>query len=127
MVKSFRKGQNCACPESICVNRRSANGSAPGRTAGRVSVFEPPLSETPSTKLQAPEKSRNRNTKHQAPNTKEIPSSKLQTTARASSVELGASLDFGAWCLVFGTWCFFGAWNLEFGACCLGSQLVKIE
>src|SRR5881396_4135470 len=74
-----------------------------------------PLSETPSTKPQAPEKVQNRNTKNQAPNTKEIPSSKLQTAARASSLELGASLEFGAWCLVFGTWCFFGlgVWDLE--------------
>src|SRR5207247_3799925 len=30
------------------------------------------LSETPSSKHQAPEKSRNRNTKYQAPNTKEL-------------------------------------------------------
>jgi hypothetical protein len=81
-----------------------------------------PLSETPSIKPQAPEKSRNRNTKNQAPNTKEIPSSKLQTAALASSLELGAFLEFGAWCLVFGTRCFFGAWSLEFGACCLGSR-----
>src|SRR5436309_10127330 len=81
--------------------------------------------ETPNPKHQAPEKFRNRNTKNQAPNTKEIPSSKLQTAARASSLELGASLEFGAWCLVFGTWCFFGAWSLEFGAYSLGSQLLK--
>src|SRR6266516_410060 len=92
---------------------------------GRISVFEPPPSETPSTKPQAPEKFRNRNTKNQAPNTKEIPSSELQAAARASSLELGASLEFGTWCLVFGTWCFFGAWSLEFGAFCPGSQLLK--
>src|SRR5947207_9500749 len=54
----------------------------------------------------------NRNIKNQAPNTKEIPGSKLQTAARASSLELGASLAFGAWCLdlfwslVFGVWSF---------------------
>src|SRR6185503_6017543 len=77
-------------------------------------------SATPSPKLQAPQKSRNRNTKNLAPNTKEIPSSKLQTAARASSLELGASRVFGAWCLVFGTWCCFGVWSLEFGACWLG-------
>src|SRR5213083_950563 len=70
------------------------------RNGGHFSVFEPPPSETPSskhhapnTKHQAPEKSRYRNTKNQAPNTKEIPSSKLQTAARASSLELGV------WCL----------------------------
>src|SRR5437867_10773289 len=80
---------------------------------GRISVFEPPLSGTPSSKAQAPEKFRNRNTKNQAPNTKEIPSSKLQTAARASSLELGASLEFGAWCLVF--WELVLLWSLEFG------------
>jgi len=31
-----------------------------------------------------------RNTKNQAPNTKKIPNSKLQTAARASTLELGA-------------------------------------
>src|SRR5258707_644965 len=98
MVKSFRKGQKCACPESICVNRRSANGSAPSRTAGRVSVFEPPLSETPSTKPQAPEKLQISNAKPQ----KQMPGQ----TARRSVFELGA-------------------WSLEFGAWYLGSQILK--
>src|SRR5207249_323604 len=65
--------------------------------------------ETPNPKHQAPEKSRNRNTKNQAPNTKEIPSSKPQTTARASSLEFGASLVFGAWDLDL-------LWSLVFGA-----------
>src|SRR6266511_2882485 len=61
------------------------------------------------TKHQTPEKSRNRNTKNQAPNTKEIPSSKLQTAARASSLELGAwSLEL-LWCLELGIWSFFFA------------------
>jgi hypothetical protein len=46
-----------------------------------------------------------KNTKNQAPNTKEIPSAKLQTAARASSLELGAwGLEL-LWCLVFGVWC----------------------
>src|SRR5206468_4448105 len=69
--------------------------------------------ETPNPKHQAPEKSRNRNTKNQAPNTKEIPSSKLQTAARASRLELGAwsfsgacYLVSGVWTLVFGVWSF---------------------
>ena len=45
---------------------------------------------------QASEESRNRNTKNQAPNTKEIPSSKLQAEAvRTSSLELLWS--FGVW------------------------------
>jgi hypothetical protein len=55
---------------------------------------------------------RNRNTKHQTPNTKEAPTPKLQTPeklqtpsskleARATvwSLELGISLVFGVWCL----------------------------
>jgi hypothetical protein len=88
---------------------------------------EPPPRETPSTKPQAPEKFQNRNTKNQAPNTKEIPSSKLQTAARASSLELGASLEFGAWCLVFGTWCFFGAWNLELCAWALSFSNIELR
>src|SRR6185369_1880974 len=67
------------------------------RPSGRVSFFAPPPSETPSTKPQAPEKARNRNTKNQAPNTKEIPSSKLQTAYRASSLELLWSLELGVW------------------------------
>src|SRR6266571_9334005 len=52
-----------------------------------------------NSRSQTPEKSRNRNTKHQIPNTEEIPSSKLQTALRAFLV-------FRAWYLVF----------LEFGA-----------
>src|SRR5213596_1433257 len=77
-------------------------GTLPAAFAGAFSVFDPPLSETPSTHPQAPEKSRNRKTKNQDPNTKEIPSSKLQTAARASSLELGAWSFSGAWSLVFG-------------------------
>src|SRR2546427_12563177 len=72
-------------------------------TPGCISVFEPPLSETPSTKPQAPEKFQISNTKPQ----KQMPGQ----TARRSVFELG-------------TWCFFGAWSLEFGACCLGSQFI---
>ena len=81
--------------------------------ARRISVFEPPPSETPSTKPQAPEKSRNRNTKNQAPNTKDIPSSKLQTAAGASSLELLWSLELGVWCLRPGASLELGVWNLE--------------
>src|SRR5213596_1957506 len=90
---------------------------------GRIPVFEPPPSETPITKPQAPAKFRNRNTKNQAPNTKEIPGSKLQTAARASSLELLWSLELGVW--FFGTWCFFGAWSLGIESFLLGSQLLK--
>src|SRR5213596_1163257 len=88
-------------------------GTLPAAFAGAFSVFDPPLSETPSTHPQAPEKSRNRNTKNQAANTQEIPSSKLQTAARASSLELGAwnlelfwGLELGVWWVELGIWSF---------------------
>src|SRR2546426_5856651 len=64
--------------------------------------FEPPSSETPSTKPQAPEKFQISSTK---------PPNRCRGKRR-QVFELGA-------------WCFFGAWSLEFGACCLGSQLLK--
>jgi hypothetical protein len=62
--------------------------------------------ETSNPKHQAPEKSRKPRTKNQAPNTKEIPKSKLQTAARTSSLELGVCcLGLGA-SLVIGVWSF---------------------
>src|SRR2546427_10896530 len=79
-------------------------GDHVAESLGRISVFEPPLSETPSTKPQAPEKFQISNAKPQ----KQMPGQ----TARRSVFELGA-------------WCFFGAWSLELGACCLVSQLLK--
>jgi hypothetical protein len=57
------------------------------RYQGRISVFEPRLSETPSTKHQAPEKFQISNTKAQ----KQMPG----PTARKSVFELGASLELG--------------------------------
>src|SRR5881396_1834227 len=84
-----------------------------------------PLSETPSTKPQAPEKFRNRNTKNQAPNTKEIPGSKLQTAARASSLELLWSLELGVWFLERGASLELGAWELR--AFCWALSFSKVE
>src|SRR5438132_13840136 len=73
----------------------STNYSARG--GGRISVFEPPLSETPSPKPQAPEKFQNSNTEPQ----NQMPGQ----TARRSVFELGAwSLVLGAWCLELGNW-----------------------
>src|SRR5205814_4316598 len=40
-------------------------------------------------------------TKHQTPNSNETPSSKLQVRSAVGSLELGISLVFGAWFLVF--------------------------
>ncbi len=45
-----------------------------------------------------------KNTKHQTPNTKKTPSSKLQTR-RDQPVSVGWCLKF-LWCLMFGVWCF---------------------
>ena len=65
-------------------------------TPGRVSAFEPPLSETPSTKPQAPEKLPISNTNPQ----KQMPGQ----TARRSVFELGASLELGIWNLELFAW-----------------------
>src|SRR6266511_774691 len=82
------------------------------------------------------------NIKHQAPNTKEDPTSKSQTEhdpARQKHANAGPHLSFGiwdffgvwdlvfvafllfdVWCLVFGVWCLvFGVWCLVFGVWCL--------
>src|SRR5882672_5635792 len=61
---------------------------------GLISVFEPPLSETPSRKPQAPEKF-------------QISSPKLQKT---DAVANGVQVDFGAWSLELGGF----AWALCF-------------
>jgi len=63
---------------------------------GIISVFEPLLSETPSTKPQAPEKFQISNTKPQ----NQMPGQ----TARSSVFELGASLELGAWNLELFAW-----------------------
>src|SRR5437016_13950479 len=63
--------------------------------------------------------------KHQKPSSKHQRNPKFQAPNRGPRFELGASLELGVWCLVFGTWCFFGAWSLEFGAYCLGPQFLR--
>src|SRR5437016_2055931 len=68
---------------------------------------------------------RNRNTENQAPNTKEIPSSKLQTAARAPSLELLWSLVFGVWCLEPGASLELGVWNLELTAWALSFSEIE--
>src|SRR2546426_1620246 len=65
--------------------------------------------QTPNTKVQTP------NTKHQAPEKLQAPSSKLEARAAVWSLELGISLVFGAWFLVFRFRDFSGAWCLGFG------------
>src|SRR6266705_3817007 len=65
--------------------------------------------QTPNTKVQTP------NTKHQAPEKLQAPSSKLEARAAVWSLELGISLVFGSWFLVFRFRDFSGAWCLGFG------------
>ena len=87
--------------------------------------FRATAERNPKHKTQVLEKSRNRNTKNQAPNTKEIPSSKLQTAARASSLELLWSLVFGVWCLEPGASLELGVWNLELTAWALSFSEIE--
>src|SRR5438093_4119917 len=68
-----------------------ANRVLPETRAGCISVFEPTLSETPSTKPQAPEKFQISNTE---------PQNRCRGKRRAGrflSLELGASLELGVW------------------------------
>jgi hypothetical protein len=45
---------------------------------------------------------RSANAKHQTPNTKKPPTSKLQPTQAGESLDIGVWNLFGIWCLVFG-------------------------
>src|SRR5437667_6430130 len=66
-------------------------GALPAAFAGAFSVFDPPLSETPSTKPQAPEKFQISDTKP----TKQVPG---KTPRRpVFGLELGASFELGVW------------------------------
>jgi hypothetical protein len=69
----------------------------------------------PLRRVEAPKKHQVPSSKHQTPNTREAPSSKLEARAVVWSLELGISLVFGAWCLVFQFWNFSGAWGLVLG------------
>src|SRR5437867_2185085 len=71
--------------------------------------------KAPNTKHQTPKKLQVPNTKHQAPNSREAPSSKIEARATVWRLELGISLVFGAWFLVFRFRDFSGAWCLGFG------------
>src|SRR6185369_6515505 len=68
----------------------------------RISVFEPPPSQTPNPKLQRNPGIETPKTKLQTPKKSQDPSSKPRPALRAWNLELGASLVSGAWCLVFG-------------------------
>src|SRR2546422_2654390 len=77
--------------------------------------------QTPNTKVQTP------NTKHQAPNSREAPSSKLEARAAVWSLELGISLVFGAWFLVFRFRDFSGAWGLVLGLSLGGGSITEMR
>src|SRR6266496_4482080 len=73
-------------------------------TLNRGSVRAAP--EAPNSKLKAPQKSGDGNTKHQAPTTKKPPISNLQT-ATGPSEPVAWSLEL-LWCLELGVWCLSG-------------------
>src|SRR5437016_5219677 len=73
--------------------------------------------QIPSSKFQRTSKSQTPNTKLQTPKKSQVPSSKPRPALRTWNLELGASLVFGAWILVFRFRDFFGACCLEVGAC----------
>src|SRR6185369_11532156 len=68
-----------------------------------------------NTKLQTP------NTKLQTPEKLQAPSSKLEARAAVWSLELGISLVFGSWFLVFRFRNFSGAWGLVLGVSLSGT------
>src|SRR2546428_13729981 len=66
--------------------------------------------QIPSSKFQRTSKNQTPNTKLQTPKKSQVPSSKPRPALRAWDLELGASLVFGAWFLVFRFQDFSGAW-----------------
>src|SRR6266700_2070615 len=69
-------------------------------------------------KLQTPNSKEAPRPKHQTPNSRAAASSKLEARAAVWRLELGISLVFGAWFLVFRFRDFSGAWCLGFGIWC---------
>src|SRR6266550_4787188 len=80
----------------------------------------------PIPKLQAPKKHQVGNTKHQVPNSREAPSSKLEARAVVWSFALRISLVFGVWFLVFRFRNFSGAWGVVLGVWLRGSSKTEI-
>src|SRR5207247_6650101 len=86
-----------------------------------------PSQQAPKSKLQAPKKRQVPNTKNQAPNSREAPCSKLEARAAVWSLELGISLVFGAWFLVFRFRNISGAWGLVLGVSHAGSSKTEMQ
>ena len=85
-----------------------------GQPRGRTQLLRrrKPSKKLPIPKLQAPKKHQVPNTNHQAPNSREAPSSKR-------GPRFGAwNLGF-LWCLELGFWCFDSGISLELGVWCL--------
>src|SRR6266571_3889698 len=98
--KSSRNSTRTSTDRTKQSNQRHRFSSARASRVGGISVFEPPPSETPSTKLQAPEKFQI--SKHQLQ--KQMPAQ--PRAARCLSLELGASLELGVWNWALFVWVF---------------------
>src|SRR6058998_1882861 len=71
--------------------------------------------QIPSSKFQRTSNAQTPNTKLQTPEKLQAPNSKLEARAAVWSLELGISLVFGAWLLVFRFRDFSGGWGLVLG------------
>src|SRR6266568_3392567 len=85
--KSSRNSTRTSTDRTKQSNQRHRFSSARASRVGGISVFEPPPSETPSTKLQ-----------------KQMPAQ--PRAARCLSLELGASLELGVWNWALFVWVF---------------------
>jgi hypothetical protein len=83
--------------------------------SGRISIFEKLRAQAKSSKFQTPSSKEAPGPKHQTPSAKLQRRSKLEAQAVVWSLELGISLVFGAWFLVFRFRNFSGAWDLVLG------------
>src|SRR6185436_13508615 len=92
-----------------------------------MSVFEKLRSQAKSSKFQTPISKEAPGPKHQAPNSREAPSSKLEARAAVWSLELGISLVFGAWFLMFRFRDFSGAWGLVLGFSLRGGSKTEMR
>src|SRR6185369_2725501 len=72
----------------------------------RISVFEPPPSQTPNPKLQRNPGIETPKTKLQTPKKSQVPSSKPRPALRAWSLVFGVWDPVLLWCLEFGIWSF---------------------
>src|SRR5882724_12827556 len=105
---------------SGCRSPTAPNGSA-GCATNRFCFSPGNKLQIPNSKLQRSTRSQPPNTKLQTPEKLQAPSYKLEARAAVWSLELGISLVFGAWILVFRFRNFSGAW----GAWCFARRWLK--